>query len=160
MPATCIFTLNGQKMSTLLCPGLGAIAAFSGYGRFVNDPDATAVPDDGPLPRGVYYIVDRPKGGKHQEIVETIEDIANGTHRSQWFALFREGSPPTDYTVINGVRRGSFRLHPVGYWGRSEGCITLPHRSQFDTLRKWLTAYPPENIPGTQVRYYGMVIVR
>ena len=92
--------------------------------------------------------------------VETITDTANGPHRSQWFALFQEGSPPDDYTVIHGVRRGKFRLHPVGYWGKSEGCITLLHPSQFDTLRKWLTAQPPENIPGTQVTYYGTVIVR
>lgn len=160
MPAICIFTLNRQRLSSLLCPGLGAIPAFSGYGRFVNDPNSTAVPDDGPLPKGTYYIVGRPNGGKHQALVETIEDIANGTHRAEWFALFHEGSPPTDFMTINGIRRGRFRLHPVGYWGRSEGCITLPHPSQFDTLRKWLTAHPPENIPGTQIPFYGKVIVR
>lgn len=160
MPATCIFTLNGQKTSTLLCPGLGAITAFSGYDKYVNDPNSTAVPNDGPLPKGTYYIVDRPRGGKHQELVEEIEDIANGTHRSQWFALFHEGSPPADYTVINGVRRGKFRLHPVGYWGKSEGCITLLHSSQFDTLRKWLTEHTPATIPGTEIHYYGKVIVR
>ncbi|CAN7243865.1 DUF2778 domain-containing protein [Trinickia sp. LjRoot230] len=113
-----------------------------------------------PPSEGTYYIVARPNGGKHQALVETLEDIANGTHRAQWFALFHEGSPPTDFMTINGIRRGRFRLHPVGYWGRSEGCITLPHPSQFDTLRKWLTAHPPENIPGTQIPSYGKVIVR
>jgi len=41
-------------------------------------------------------------------------------------------------TFIDQVQRGHFRLHPAGYRGISEGCITFPSRTQFEVLRQSL----------------------
>ncbi|WP_434116303.1 DUF2778 domain-containing protein [Paraburkholderia caffeinilytica] len=160
MPAECFFTLNRQHMSALFCPGFGSVPAFSGNGRYVNDPGSTSVAKDGPLPTGTYYIVARQSGGRHGPVNDIIADTLNGTHRAEWFSLYRNDGVIDDFTVVNGVRRGNFRLHPVGYWGISEGCITLPHPLQFNQLRAYLKSQTPAKIPGTQIDYYGRVTVR
>jgi hypothetical protein len=73
--------------------------------------------------------------------------------------LWREGSGDT--TVINGVRRGSFRLHPMGPRRLSEGCITVVNHDQFrilaDYLHKQGATLP---IPGTTLKAYGYVDVQ
>lgn len=160
MPAICTFTLNGKKLSSLICPTLGAIPAFSGFGSNINQPAATSQKMSGPLPTGTYYVVDRPTGGLLQPIEDLVKDRVNGTKRSEWFALYRADKKIDDFTVINGIKRGNFRLHPVGRVGISEGCITLPFISQFETLRKYLLSQKTEKIPGTQMDYYAKVIVR
>jgi len=160
VPATCFFTLNKQRMSRLFCPGFGSIPAFSGNKRYTNDPASTAVPKDGPLPTGTYYIVDRPTGGRHAALNDALMDLVSGTHRTEWFALYRAGGIIGDYTYINGVRRGNFRLHPTGYWGISEGCVTLPHPRQFEALSTYLKSQTTAKVPGTQIEYYGTVVVR
>lgn len=70
MPVECTFTLNKTAVSILNCPGFGSVAAFSGNGRYVNDPAATAITDKGPLPTGTYYIVDRQSGSLYIEMME------------------------------------------------------------------------------------------
>ncbi|MEB6377722.1 DUF2778 domain-containing protein [Leclercia adecarboxylata] len=47
-----------------------------------------------------------------------------------------------DITFIGHVERGHFRLHPTGYKGVSEGCITLPRLSDFMLLRDALLKTP------------------
>ncbi|ASL47991.1 hypothetical protein bAD24_III11375 [Burkholderia sp. AD24] len=59
MPVSCSFRLNGKRMSILLCPGLGGVAAFSGDGESIDDPNATTKQDEGPLPAGTYFINQR-----------------------------------------------------------------------------------------------------
>ena len=54
MPVECTFVLNRSRTSSLYCQGFGSVPAFSGNGRYVDDPAATAVPKDGPLPAGTY----------------------------------------------------------------------------------------------------------
>jgi Tlde1 domain len=54
MPVECTFVLNHRSLSTLTCPGFGSVAAFSGNGRYTNDPSSTAVADKRPLPTGTY----------------------------------------------------------------------------------------------------------
>lgn len=159
MPATCFFRLNGKRLSTLDCLDLGSVLAFSGNDIYVNDPDSAAVPKNGPIPRGKYYIVARPSGGRHGGIVDAVEDAVSGTHREEWFALYTTIPPIGDFLTIKGVRRQNFRLHPVGYWGVSEGCITLPSVGNFNVLRTWLRSQQTEKIPGTQIDYYGTVTV-
>lgn len=58
------------------------------------------------------------------------------------------------------IRRGHFRLHPVGRLGESDGCITLTSRGQFDKLRAFLKAQPTTQVPGTSFRAYGKVTVK
>lgn len=62
--------------------------------------------------------------------------------------------------MINGIRRGNFRLHPAGRLGESDGCITLQNPAQFDKLRAFLKAQPTFLVPGTLLRAYGKVTVR
>lgn len=75
-------------------------------------------------------------------------------------SLYRNDGVIDDFTVVNGVRRGNFRLHPVGFWGISEGRITLPHPAQFNQLRAYLKSQTPAKIPGMHMDYYGRVTVR
>jgi len=159
VPATCFFRLNGKRMSILQCLDFGSMLAFSGNDIHVNNPSSTAVPNNGPLPHGRYYIVDRQAGGRHGQVVDTINDSVNGTRRGDWFALYTDTPPIGDAVVIRGVRRANFRIHPVGFWGVSEGCITLPNVQNFYALRGWLLRQKVEKIPGTEIAYYGTVTV-
>ncbi|RKE24365.1 uncharacterized protein DUF2778 [Paraburkholderia sp. BL23I1N1] len=160
MPASCYFTLNDQKMSALVCSGIGGMAAFSGKPSYVNNPADTAVESAGPLPTGRYYIVGRQSGGRLGWLWDWIKDTASHVQHDQWFALYRNDGTIDDYTFVNGVRRGNFRLHPNGRFGISEGCITLQSPAQFDRLRAYLTSQQTKFIPGTNISYYGTVDVR
>ncbi|MFT4069017.1 DUF2778 domain-containing protein [Paraburkholderia sp.] len=160
MPVSCTFTLNRRATSMLVCPGFGSVLAFSGHGSYINDPDSTNVAEAGAIPEGMYYIVDRESGGHLGWLRDAIKDIGASTHRTEWFALYRDDGGIDDWTFIDGVRRSNFRLHPVGRSGESDGCITLPSREQFKALRSYLKAQPPAFVPGTVTRYYGTVQVQ
>lgn len=71
---------------------------------------------------------------------------------------FRLSAKPT---VIKGIHRGQFRLHPTGPQGLSEECITLasPRRfAQFAAdLRKQGATWP---VPGSSLKAYGWVNVQ
>ncbi|MFP3557791.1 DUF2778 domain-containing protein [Paraburkholderia sp. SIMBA_049] len=159
MPAACTFMLNKRPMSTLACPGFGNVQAFSGNQRYINDPDSTRLEDAGPLPKGIYFIIDRESGGHLGWLYDAVKDAVAGTHRDAWFALYRDDGKLDDHTFIEGVRRGHFRLHPVGRLGESDGCITLPSLAQFNALRTYLKSQSPAFLPGTATRYYGTVKV-
>ncbi|CAN7403984.1 DUF2778 domain-containing protein [Trinickia sp. LjRoot230] len=58
------------------------------------------------------------------------------------------------------MQRGSFRLHPVGRFGRSDGCITLLNVDQFNKLATYLRKQAKNRIPGTATDYYGTVTVQ
>ncbi len=158
MPVECTFAFNRQRLSTLTCLGFGGAAAFSGNGRYISDPNSTAVADEGPLPAGIYYIVDR--GGHFGWFWDAVKDVGANTRRADWFALYRVDGKIDDETMIDGVRRGHFRLHPVGRFGESDGCITLASPLQFDKLRAFLKAQRTIRVPGTVLNAYGRVAVR
>jgi hypothetical protein len=138
----CTFCLNGNQLSNLSCPGIGFFPACSGTGTSRNDPDAVAVPSIGPLPTGLYYIVTRGTGGVVTMVSDSLASFISGSDRSIWFALYRHDSQIDDHTFIGHVRRGNCRLHPAGYQGISEGCITLPRLSDFMLLRAALLNTP------------------
>ncbi|MFP4895909.1 DUF2778 domain-containing protein [Paraburkholderia sp. EG304] len=160
MPVSCTFTLNRRPMSSLLCPGFGGVPAFSGKGRYIDDPDSAKVVSAGAIPKGEYYIVDRESGGHLGWLWDAVKDLLADTHRREWFALYRYEQHIDDWTFVDGVRRGNFRLHPVGRSGESDGCITLSSREQFKALRSYFKAQPPAFIPGTTTRYYGTIDVK
>ncbi|SDQ76062.1 Protein of unknown function [Paraburkholderia tuberum] len=147
-------------MSRLLCSGFGSVPAFSGKGRYIDDPDSTKVVSAGAIPAGEYYIVDRESGGHFGWLWDSAKDLLVDTHRAEWFALYHIDQHIDDWMFVDGVRRGSFRLHPVGRSGESDGCITLSSREQFKALRSYLKAQPPAFIPGTMTRYYGTINVK
>ena len=157
MSASCTFVLNGRPISTLSCVGADPVPAFSGMPNDRNKPEAIAKPKSGPLPRGLYYVVDRQSGGRLGWLHDFVRGNLYGTHRDRWFALYRADGTIDDWTTVNGVRRGAFRLHPNGPLGRSEGCITVRDTQDFERLsahrRAWGATLP---IPGSNVKAYGI----
>jgi hypothetical protein len=111
----CTFSLNDQPMSGLVCNGR-VYAAFSGLLGGRDNPAMAAVPDRGPIPPGVYYIVDHPKGGRLQWLNDEVRDAISDSHRATWFALYST-TTANDFMFVNGVKWGNFRLHPIGRLG-------------------------------------------
>lgn len=146
------FELNGKDFTTLV--GLSSsYIGFSGNGPHRNNPDSIAVPDGGPIPLGQYYIVDRQSGGR----LGWLWDL--GRNVDQWFALYRDDGTIDDTTYINSVRRGEFRLHPLGPSGISTGCIVIQDPTRFSALRAELLGAAPRVLPQSTTRTYGTVSV-
>lgn len=76
-------------------------------------------------------------------IRDSFASFVSGSDRSVWLALYRQDSNIDDLTFIEDVERGHFRLHPAGYKGVSEGCITFPRLSGFMLLREALLKTEP-----------------
>lgn len=157
--ARCTFVLDRKKVGTLQCDGR-SYGAFSGNGAGQDNPDMTNVPETGAIPKGTYYIVDRPHGGRLGWLRDYLHNRANSSNNEYWFALWADDGTIDDYTTVQGVKRGNFRLHPVGSLGLSDGCITLVHPDQFNDLRTRLLQSRPATIPGKGTRYYGTVEVK
>ncbi len=150
--ADCYFSLNGENFSTFLYDGT-TCTAFSGNGVDRNQPGSGAVADNGPIPPGSYWIVDRASGGT----LGGLRDWLSG--RDHWFALYRDDGSIDDYTFYESVRRGEFRLHPLGPLRMSTGCIVLQYPAEFDAMAAYLRAQPVAYIPDTGTRTYGTVSV-
>lgn len=73
----------------------------------------------GPIPPGIYFIVDRESGG----MLGGLRDYFTG--RDTWFALCANDNRIDDKTFCNNIIRGHFRLHPKGVRGVSEGCVVI-----------------------------------
>lgn len=65
---------------------------------------------------------------------------------------------PLYLTFIEQVERGNFRLHPAGYEGVSNGCITLPSPSHFAILREALLRTPSIRVSAS-LNAYGTIQV-
>jgi uncharacterized protein RhaS with RHS repeats len=149
------FFLNKKPVSSLNCACGEKYPAFSGVGGAVDDPNATAKTDIGPIPLGTYWIVARQGGGRLGMLKDWIRYEATGNDANLWFALVpAEGGG--DCKVVDGAVRCGFRLHPGSI---SEGCITLRSQEQFFRLRDRLMSTSPGIIPGTKTAYYGVVTV-
>ena len=160
MPIACTMTLNSKEFTVLSCAGVGDFPVFSGRLSGRDNPAAQAQPMVGPLPQGRYYIVDRNYGGRLGWIRQELLQHLYGTDRSAWFALYKDDGQIDDWTYVQGVRRGNFRLHPIGPLGLSEGCITLANPVNFESLRKALLATKPISVPGFTGTAYGTVDVQ
>lgn len=158
MPVNCQFSLNAQQSTLLNCAGLGAFPAFSGVDEARNDPKVIDKADVGPLPPGRYFIVDRQSGGHLGFLWDSLSAIVS-SDRQSWFALYRNDGEIDDFTTVNGIRRGNFRLHPMGPLGISQGCITLVSKTDFERLRSYLLGSPKIQVPGSNLQAYGTVDV-
>lgn len=137
------FIVNNEPVAWLVMFGVGTFPAFSGDDVYRNRGGCTAMVDSGPLPAGKYWIVDRPAGGIGSQVRAWRNDMWNSlmgspTDHSEWFALYRDDCLIDDWTWINGVKRGNFRLHPAGGNGHSFGCLTLQSPGDFRRLRQAL----------------------
>lgn len=144
------FLLNNADYSPFSLDGVGTFLAFSGNGIYRNKGACSAVKGDGPLPPGKYWIVERGSGGyfsqKKAQMQDTWNKIRWGAEfgRDEWFALYRDDWGIDDGTWINNVHRGLFRLHPGHV---SEGCITIPHNSDYALIRNALLRTQPMRVP-------------
>lgn len=156
------FIVNDADYSPLTIYGIGTFMAFSGDGNYRNAPGCGMIPNEGPIPSGKYWIVDRPTGGIREPITTWFSDVLNRnlrnipTGKNEWFGLFRDDGKIDDHTWINGVKRGNFRLHPGTI---SYGCITLKHHSDFAAIRSALLRTKTINIRNMRLRAYGIIDV-
>ncbi|MDY0971762.1 DUF2778 domain-containing protein [Siccibacter turicensis] len=135
------FIINNADYSPLTFYGIGTFLAFSGNGIYRNRSGCKALPDEGPIPPGKYWILDRKKNDFWHSIIPGIKDWysdafkdAQFTH-DDWFSLYRDDGGIDDSTWIDGVPRSSFRLHPGTI---SKGCITVVHNSDYAIIRNAL----------------------
>ncbi|MBO1359423.1 DUF2778 domain-containing protein [Acetobacter sacchari] len=140
--AQCTFSLNSKPISALVCDGV-SYPAFSGRKGWINDPKNVSLAERGALPPGRYYIIDRQSGGRLGWLWDFLHNASNTSDNALWFALYADDGKIDDWTFIQGVKRGNFRLHPVGTLGYSDGCITLSDPGRFTMLRTRLLASPP-----------------
>ena len=114
MPETLEMTLNSKPTTWLTLRQVASSGTitrtsypvFSGTGADVNNPKSTDKADAGPLPKGTYYVVDRPTGGR----LGGLRDWLGG--KDIWFALYRKDAKVDDPVGVteNGV--GDRHLHP------------------------------------------------
>lgn len=113
----------------------------------------------GPIPPGRYFILSRKSGGRLGSLRDFYPDNIYGTDRETWFALYKDDLQIDDTVFVEGVKRGNFRLHPVGPAGLGEGCLTLSHQSDFDYLRQALLDTTMMQVPCSSFKAYGTVTV-
>jgi hypothetical protein len=77
MPIHGKFIVNSKHLAPLMMFGVGAFMAFSGNGIYRNRGGCTAVPDNGSIPAGKYWIVDRPTGGLRSQTEAWAKDTFN-----------------------------------------------------------------------------------
>ncbi|WP_343073019.1 DUF2778 domain-containing protein [Brenneria izadpanahii] len=120
------------------------------------------MPDNGSIPAGKYWIVDRPAGGLGTQVRTWFYDKWNyyakdiPVGRGEWFALYRDDGSIDDYTWINGIKRGNFRLHPGTV---SKGCITLRTITDFQIIRNNLLRTSMVPVRSTSLMAYGSIEV-
>lgn len=133
--------LNGADYAPFNLYAVGVFMAHSGLGAYRNNVNCGGVQNIGPIPPGKYWIVDRMEGNWFSQKKEEFHDQLNRLvgrrefGRTDWFALWRDDWGIDDYTWIEGIIRGNFRLHPGTV---SKGCITIAHSSDFAMIRNAL----------------------
>ncbi len=81
------------------------------------------------------------------------------TDHTKWFALWNASTG--DSTYVGRVKRGHFRLHPMGPRRLSEGCITVTNPTTFDRLADFLRSSGADlPVPGSSFKAYGTVEVK
>lgn len=150
---SCTFELNSKPMSALVS-GAMAFPAFAGLGAHANRREFACHVNVGPIPPGDYYIFDRQSGG----LLGPLRDIFTG--RGDWFALYADDGRIDDETLCNAIKRGSFRLHPKGGLGRSEGCVVIDSQADFQRFRAILKGSKQVDVPGARIKAYGKLTVK
>ncbi|WP_024913996.1 DUF2778 domain-containing protein [Chania multitudinisentens] len=153
------FYLNKADVAPLDFPGVGRFPAFSGMKKYINQPGCTYLRDDGAIPYGNYWIVDRPVEGYRTRFRESLSALFGQDIRRDWFALYRADGMIDDWTFIDGIKRGNFRLHPVGPEQISKGCLTMLRATDFSLLRNVLLNTSTVIVPGTNLLSYGTIEV-
>lgn len=96
--------------------------------------------------------------GWYTQTKDSVNAFFTGSNRNEWFALYRDDGLINDETFVKGVRRGEFRLHPIGPSGISKGCITLYSQSDFKILASALLRTGGQQL-GNYIIAHGVVQV-
>ncbi len=145
------FIINDADFSPLTLYGVGTFMAFSGNGAYRNRGGCAGIPDNGPIPVGKYWIVNRGEGGFLSKKITAAKDFYNEKFKgaefkhTEWFALYRDDGTIDDNTWVENVNRRNFRLHPGT---NSQGCITIVHNSDYRLIRNALLQTAPMPVPG------------
>ncbi|AWD03238.1 DUF2778 domain-containing protein [Klebsiella aerogenes] len=147
----------------LHCYGVGSFDVLSGIDRYINNPNCSDR-EKAAIPPGTYWIVDRPVGSIVNQVRAEVIDMAHlyKNHHSEWFGLFSNDTM-SDHIFVNGMMRGSFRLHPLNTDGSgvSWGCITLYKSAEFQILRHSLLNRKKVRVPGGRgLMAYGRIDVQ
>jgi hypothetical protein len=145
----CTFKLNSEPISTFKITGF-SFPDFSGIGNHVNKKLDACLPDIGPIPPGTYYIIDRQSGGRLGWLWDRV------LRHQDWFALYAADGRIDDETFCANVSRGNFRLHSGAL---SKGCITIADQGDFNLIKAMLRGGTGYFIPGTDIKFYGGVLV-
>lgn len=140
--------------------GVGVFPVFSGVEPVTNIAEC-AFKRNAALPVGTYWIVDAPLGSFANRVERAIKDFKNGTNHDEWFGLF-SSTTMSDQLFVNGIDRGSFRLHPLRPNGRGEswGCITFYNIPDFQLVRRALLRYRKVRVTGGKgLMAYGRIDV-
>jgi len=153
---------DGKRVK-LNCYGVGSFDVLSGIDKYINNPNCSDI-EKAAIPPGTYWIVDRPTGSIANQLRAEAIDLIHlyKNHHSQWFGLYN-AQTMSDHVYVNGVRRGSFRLHPLNTDGSgvSWGCVTLYNASEFQILRDALLRRQKVRVPGGKgLMAYGRLDVR
>ena len=89
---------------------------------------------------------------------DMIHGLESRSDRDLWFAIYRDDGNIDDFTFINDVERGHFRLHPAGKSGIGDGCITLPNHSNYAILMQALLN-SLSKLVSSQLRAFGTMQV-
>lgn len=148
------------KTILLYCAGVGIFPVFTGLAPYTNKAGC-ASRENGPIPTGKYWIIDRPRGGICTRVRNEFQSLWTGNNYDEWFALYRQDGVLDDGTWLYYTHRGNFRLHPLrpDGSGYSDGCITFFNQHDFQTLRHALLAAHIEPVPDSNLRAYGEVTV-
>lgn len=155
------FPLNRADLAPLMFYGVGTFPAYSGDGKYRNQPGCTHAINNGALPHGRYWIVPRPTGGIRTKFLNLLADAWTGRERDRWLALYRDDGVIDDSTWIDNVQRGGFRLHPPGASrsALSKGCLTLLRNSDYEVIHTALMRTNPITVPGTELLACGIIEV-
>ena len=132
---------------------------FSGNNEHRNNPDSVGDPDNGPIPPGKYYVIERQSGGLLGEIREAVYEFFFDNDKRKWLALIAIDNRIDDSTCINGKVRSLFRMHAGS---KSLGCITFMDKSVFEEVRQFILDTDSEtvkNAQGGEYVYYGILEV-
>lgn len=151
---------DGGKIAKLYCAGVGIFPVFSGLFPHTNRIGCARY-QNGPIPTGKYWIVDRPRGGLRSWLKEQEKHYRTGNDYSSWFALYRQDGLIDDSSCIDETLRNSFRLHPLrpDGTGVSDGCVTFYNQNDFDMLRYALMRAHVTDIPIIHQKAYGEIEV-
>ena len=139
----CKFELNSKPISALIA-GSTKFPAWSGIGKHINRRASACVPNQGPIPPGMYYIFDRHPGARKD------------AGRNLWFALHAVDKKIDDTLICDDKTRDLFRIHPGG---PSNGCVSIKSKSDFLYLRQILIGGAPSTVPGTTMLARGLLVV-